>query len=38
MPHTTLQPELMKQLEQIAVERETGPEELVEAAVRAYLR
>jgi hypothetical protein len=38
MPNTTLQPELMKQLEQIAVEQEVKPEELLETAVRAYLR
>jgi len=38
MPITTLQPELMEQLEQIAVERKARPEELLETAVRAYLR
>ena len=38
MSPTTLQPELMKQLEQIAVEQEVKPEELLETAVRAYLR
>ena len=34
----TLQPELAEQLESVAVERSVMPNELLEAAVRAYLR
>lgn len=34
----TLQPQLMEQLEQVASEQAVRPEELVESAVRAYLR
>jgi hypothetical protein len=34
----TLQPELMEQLESVAIERSVMPDELLEAAVRAYLR
>jgi hypothetical protein len=34
----TLQPELIEQLESVAVERSVMPDELLEAAVRAYLR
>ncbi len=34
----TLQPRLVEQLEQVAVQRSVEAEELIEAAVRAYLR
>jgi hypothetical protein len=38
MSNTTLRPDLMAQLEQIAAERAVRPEELLETAVCAYLR
>ena len=38
MSTITLQPRLVEQLEQVAVQRSVEAKELVEAAVRAYLR
>lgn len=38
MPTVTLQPELMEQLEQVASKQAVLPEELLETAVRTYLR
>ena len=38
MSITNLQPELIEQLEQIAVEQAVRPEELLETAIRTYLR
>ena len=38
MSTITLQPQLMEQLKQIASEQTTEPEELVETAIRIYLR
>ena len=38
MPTVTLQPELVKQLQQVASEQAMLPEELLETAVRTYLR
>ena len=38
MSTITLQPRLVEQLEQVAVQRSVEAEELIEAAVRAYLR
>ena len=38
MPTVTLQPELVEQLQQVASEQAVMPEELLETAVRTYLR
>ncbi len=38
MPTITLQPQLIEQLKQIAAEQAVRPEELLETAVRTYLR
>ena len=38
MPTITLQPQLVEQLEQVAAHRSVEAEELIETAVRAYLR
>ncbi|MFZ4663410.1 MAG: hypothetical protein ACOYNY_40770 [Caldilineaceae bacterium] len=38
MTALTLQPKLLQQLEQVAAENTTSPDELLDAAVRTYLR
>ena len=38
MSTITLEPTLMQQLQQVAAEKTTSPDELLEAAVRTYLR